>query len=160
MLIREMNFTDIEPVNILIKEVFDKFMSADYTEEGIKNFYEFISPPSLRDRLSSGNRFFIAEKGDIIAGIIEVRDNSHIALFYVKGTFHGMGIGRCLFEHALKLIPPGTVITVNSSPFAIPVYEKLGFTRHLPARMKDGMAFIPMKYIHGSLLIPLRGKPE
>lgn len=148
MLIREMNFNDIEHVNILIKEVFDKFMSGDYTEEGIKNFYEFISPSSLRERLSSGNRFFAAEKGEVIAGVIEVRDNSHIALFYVKKEFHGMGIGRSLFEHAQKQIPSGTTITVNSSPFAIPVYEKLGFTRHLPARMKDGMAFTPMKYNH------------
>jgi len=150
MLIREMNFNDISSVTELIKEVFDEFMSGDYTKEGIKNFYEFISPPSLRERLSSGNRFFIAENGDIIAGVIEVRDNSHIALFYVKRTFHGMGIGRSLFEHALKEIPPGTAVTVNSSPFAIPVYEKLGFTRHLPARMKDGMAFIPMRYNHNN----------
>ncbi len=148
MLIREMNFNDIESVNILIKEVFDQFMSGDYTEEGIANFYEFISPSSLRERLSSGNRFYTAEKDEIIAGVIEVRDNSHIALFYVSGIFHGKGIGRSLFVHALKYIPPGTAITVNSSPFALPVYERLGFTRQLPAGMKDGMAFIPMKYIH------------
>ena len=148
MLIREMKFNDISSVNSLIIEVFDKYMSGDYTKEGIKNFYEFISPASLRERLSSGNRFYTAEKDEIIAGVIEVRDNSHIALFYVKGAFHGMGIGRSLFEHALEQIPTGTTITVNSSPFAVPVYERLGFTRHLPARMKDGMAFIPMKYNH------------
>jgi GNAT superfamily N-acetyltransferase len=151
MLIREMNFNDIKSINSLIKEVFDKYMSCDYTKEGIKNFYEFISPESLRERLSSGNRFYAAEKDEIIAGVIEVRDNSHIALFYVREIFHGMGIGRGLFEHAIKEIPPGTTITVNSSPFAAPVYEKLGFKHHLPAVMKDGMAFIPMKYIHNIL---------
>lgn len=148
MLIREMNFNDIKAVNSLIKEVFDKYMSGDYTKEGINNFYEFISPESLRERLSSGNRFYAAEKDDLIAGVIEVRDNSHIALFYVREIFHGKGVGRSLFEYALKDIPAGTVITVNSSHFAVPVYEKLGFKRHLPALMRDGMAFTPMKYIH------------
>jgi GNAT superfamily N-acetyltransferase len=148
MLIREMNFKDISSVNILIKEVFDKYMSGDYTKEGINNFYEFISPESLRERLTSGNRFYAAGKDEITAGVIEVRDNSHIALFYVREIYHGMGLGRSLFEHAVKDIPTGTVITVNSSPFAVPVYEKLGFKRHLPAVMKDGMAFTPMKYLH------------
>lgn len=148
MIIREMNFNDIAGVNLLVKEVFDKFMSADYTDEGIKNFYEFISPASLRERLSSGNLFFIAERDEIIAGVIELRDKSHIALFYVKESFQGTGTGRKLFEHAMKnslTVPTDRVITVNSSTYAEPVYKKFGFTRHVPAMMKDGMAFISMQ---------------
>ncbi len=148
MIIREMNFNDISGINLLIKEVFDKFMAADYTAEGIKNFYEFISPASLRERLSAGNLFFIAEKDDVPAGVIELRDNSHIALFYVKESFHGTGIGRKLFEHALQsplFKSRDRVITVNSSAYAEPVYVKFGFVRHVPATMKDGMAFIFMQ---------------
>lgn len=148
MIIRDMNFNDISGINLLVKEVFDKFMAADYTAEGIKNFYEFISPASLRERLSSGNLFFIAEKDGIPAGIIELRDNSHIALFYVKESLHGKGIGRKLFEHALQsplFNPRDRMISVNSSAYAEPVYVKFGFVRNVPPMMKDGMAFISMQ---------------
>ena len=38
------------------------------------------------------------------------------------------------------------VVTVNSSPFAIKVYEKLGFTATGIRQVSDGIVYIPMRY--------------
>ena len=37
-------------------------------------------------------------------------------------------------------------ITVNSSPYAVPVYHKLGFVDTDVEQISDGMRYTPMKY--------------
>ena len=37
-------------------------------------------------------------------------------------------------------------ITVNSSPYAVPVYHKLGFVDTDVGQISDGMRYTPMKY--------------
>ena len=37
-------------------------------------------------------------------------------------------------------------VTVNSSPFAVKVYEKLGFTATGSRQVSDGIVYIPMRY--------------
>lgn len=37
-------------------------------------------------------------------------------------------------------------ITVNSSPYAVPVYHKLGFVDMDVEQISDGMRYTPMKY--------------
>ena len=38
------------------------------------------------------------------------------------------------------------VYTVNSSPYAVPVYHKLGFIDMDSEQLADGMRFTPMKF--------------
>ncbi len=38
------------------------------------------------------------------------------------------------------------IYTVNSSPYAVPVYHKLGFIDMVSEQLADGMRFTPMKF--------------
>ena len=80
--------------------------------------------------------------------MIEVRDHDHISLFFVDAPFHQRGIGRELVHRALDICRRNRQdlqrIDVNSSPYAVPVYEKLGFRQAAPEQVKNGIRFIPM----------------
>ena len=53
------------------------------------------------------------------------------------------GIGRRLFELAMKDCL-GREMTVNAAPFAIPIYEKLGFNVNDVEQIVNGIRFTPM----------------
>lgn len=69
-----------------------------------------------------------------------------MALFFVKGACHGRGIGRRLWN-ALLEDSAANAVTVHSSLFAVPVYEKLGFVRLGPDCETDGIRYVPMRYV-------------
>ena len=69
----------------------------------------------------------------------------HIALFFVAEERLGQGIGKALFQHVLSHCP-GPLLTVHSSPYAVPVYQRLGFTADGPERQEDGIRYTPMTY--------------
>jgi ribosomal protein S18 acetylase RimI-like enzyme len=66
-----------------------------------------------------------------IVGVIEVRQFRHISLLFVDDRFQRQGIARALVRHAvarcLSRRPDLRQITVRSSPYAVPIYERLGF---------------------------------
>lgn len=86
-----------------------------------------------------------------IVGVIAVRGCNHICLFFVDKEFHGQGIARNLFELVKKNLSVGDkvekVITVNASPYAVKIYEKLAFNVVDNEQEKDGIRFTPMKYV-------------
>ena len=150
VLIREVTPSDIPAYSALIRSVYDEFVAPDYPEEGNRTFYEFIDEAACRARLDAGNFMICAEADGKIVGAHEIRNGNHIALFFVAKDYHGRGIGRMLFEEALFRIdlaqPDVTEITVNSSPYAVTVYERLGFEKTGPIELQNGIIFQPMVY--------------
>ncbi|MDO4169932.1 MAG: GNAT family N-acetyltransferase [Lachnospiraceae bacterium] len=106
-----------------IKEMFLQFEAPDYSDEGIKSFQDFIKNEEIVKSLE----FFGAYDNDELKGVIAVNENRrHICCFFVKALYHRQGIGKMLWEHILNN-SSNMVFTVNSSPYAVPVYHKLGF---------------------------------
>lgn len=90
--------------------------------------------------------FYAAFQNDKITGILAVDVKlNHICLFFVDKDLQNTGIGTALFKSFLNEFMPKAV-TVNSSPFAVKVYEKLGFTVTGSRRVSDGIVYIPMRY--------------
>lgn len=90
--------------------------------------------------------FYAALHNNKITGILAVDDKlNHICLFFVDKDFQNTGIGTALFKKFLNESTP-KVVTVNSSPFAIKVYEKLGFTATGIRQVSDGIVYISMRY--------------
>lgn len=125
----------------LVWDVFLEFESPDYTQEGIDEFYKSIHDQEYINMLT----MYAAYKQDKMLGIIATRSNgTHIALFFVDGKYHRQGIGRQLFEVALK-DNHSDFMTVNSSPYATVIYHKLGFVDTDDEQIVKGLRFTPMK---------------
>ena len=126
----------------LIWSTFLQFEAPDYSEEGIQSFKDFIDNKEILKTLE----FWGAYDNKELKGVIATNDNrKHICCFFVKSQYHRQGIGRKLWEY-LRENSQSKVITVNSSPYAVPVYHKLGFVDLDIEQVSDGMRYTPMKY--------------
>lgn len=133
---------NINEVIQLIKQTFLEFVAPDYDESGINNFFKFAEDEDVLKQLV----FYAALNKNKITGILAVDDKlNHICLFFVDKDFQNTGIGTALFKKFLNEFMPKAV-TVNSSPFAVKVYEKLGFTATGSSQVSDGIVYIPMRY--------------
>lgn len=133
---------NINEVIQLIEQTFLEFVAPDYDESGINNFFKFAEDEDLFKQLV----FYAALHNNKITGILAVDDKlNHICLFFVDKYFQNTGIGTALFKKFLNESIPETV-TVNSSLFAVKVYEKLGFTATGSRQVSDGIVYIPMRY--------------
>jgi hypothetical protein len=132
----------------LIEKVFNEFLAPDYGREGVDEFFRFANPAAMAARMGPEQIVIVAEKGTDIIGVIEMRSVNHIAMLFVGNR--GEGIAKGLFSRAVKECmkrnPDIKTITVNSSPFAEPVYSKMGFKATGPSQEKNGITFVPMSF--------------
>jgi len=145
---REIYQGEEEDVCKLIIECFNEFVAPRYSEDGIIEFSKYVTPESTLNRLSRNHFILIALDGNFIVGVIEIRNHNHISLFFVRKEYQNQGIGKRLHELAIEkcktLKPDVNVIDVNSSPYAVPIYEKLGFVKVSNEQINNGMRFTPM----------------
>jgi GNAT superfamily N-acetyltransferase len=131
----------------LVQRVFDRFEAPDYAPLGQQEFYKYANLQAYHER-TQNHRIWVCLAGGRLAGMIEIRHFSHISLLFVEAEYHRKGLGRKLWQTALTACleqnPDLKVVTVNSSPYALPVYERLGFRPTAPEQLVNGIRFIPM----------------
>jgi len=127
----------------LALDVFMQYVAPDYSCEGVETFRAFVGGTEAMESLTIYGAF----EGETLAGMIATRNNGgHITLFFVDSRYHRRGVGRALVDKVVSLCPDD-VLTVHSSPYAVPVYEKLGFCAICEERLNDGIRYTPMKYL-------------
>ena len=142
MVIKSLAQADIDEALKLVLNVFMIFEASDYIDEGIITFQNCINNHEFIDTLDIYGAF----ENNLLVGVIATRnEGNHIALFFVDGKYHKRGIGRQLFEHVVKN-SSSNKITVNSSPYAVEVYHRLGFVDTNTEQLANGMRFTPMEY--------------
>ena len=147
MIVRQIGAGELAPAIQLIWNTFLQFEGPDYSSEGICAFQSFIENHEIVSTLE----FFGAYESGQLRGVLATDANrQHICCFFVDASFHRQGIGRKLWEFLLANSPHGE-FTVNSSPYAVPVYHKLGFVDMDVEQVADGMRFTPMKYLRGHM---------
>ena len=148
---RKLNKGEFCEASDLIWSVFNEFEAPEYSNEGIYTFKEFINADKLYENSEKGFMNFLAcfDQRKLV-GIIASRESCHISLLFVKKEHHHKGIARELFNKLTAEIvennPNAKCITVNSSPFAVQIYKKLGFIPTDEEQIQDGLRFTPMKY--------------
>jgi GNAT superfamily N-acetyltransferase len=143
MRIEKINAENREKALTLVLSVFMQYEAPDYSENGIQTFTSFMNNKESITKLEMYGAFMNGE----IAGVIATRScGNHIALLFVDGKYHRQGIGRKLFETVVKE-STGDKITVNSSPYAVDVYKKLGFIPDSDEQLADGIRYTPMTYM-------------
>lgn len=146
---RELQSGEEENACNMVIECFNEFVAPGYSNEGTTEFYNYVNPVSLRERLkTSGNFALLALDADLIVGVIEVRSYNHISLLFVKKEYHKRGIAKRLLQKAIDICkqanPDIKIIDVNSSPYAVTIYEKMGFIQTDVEQVKNGIRFILM----------------
>lgn len=139
-IIRQVKENEIEIVRKLVLDTFMEFEAPDYSEEGIKSFKDFI----FDDEKFLNLEINIIEINEKIVSMIAIREKSHIALLFTHKDFQKKGLARKLFDNFKFSLKSGEKITVNSSPYAVEVYKKLGFEIVEPEQTVDGIRFTKM----------------
>ena len=147
VVIRSMNLEEAGAVSRLVMESFDAYVAPGYSLEGIRVFSEFATEQAIKSRDTHGFTY-VAELGGQLAGVIQVQQPSHVLLLFVRPTFFRRGIARQLMDWAVQEIHRSAVdvdsITVNSSLYAVPAYERLGFRVSGEERNDNGVLCMPM----------------
>jgi len=150
MTIKKLQKGDIKCALELVWSVFEEFEAPDYSEQGINEFKEFISFEAVMDKIDKGEiSFWGYYTENVLVGIIATRGKSHICLLFVKKEYHRRGIARALFQTVTDVCRRDKSvekITVNSSPYAVETYRRLGFIDTDIEKTVNGIRFTPMEY--------------
>ncbi len=122
---------------------------ADFDEEGLDTFKNFIYDESCINALTIYGAF--KEEEELI-GILGLKNGGrHISLFFIKPQYHRKGIGKALFHYATSKCP-SVEVTVNSSTYAIPFYQSLGFAVIGEKQTYQGISSTPMRRYHAIIV--------
>ena len=160
-MIKEIGREDFKEALDLVNRVFTEFVAIDYGDAGRKTFHDYLEHKyeDVLSQVESGSKAFWGyyENGKL-ASVLAVRNETHIALLFTDKQYQGKGMARSLFDTMLKSLNPAVEeVTVNSSPFAVPIYEKLGFIPIGPMQEQNGIRFTPMRFhLKGCLLYTSR----
>jgi GNAT superfamily N-acetyltransferase len=139
---------DAERISKLITSLAREFLVEEFSEAGRSHFLGEIAPDPMRERLTGDHRFFLAEKETELAGVAAIRGDAHLYYLFVAKAHQRQGLARRLWlvaKDAIRASGHQGVITVNSSTYAIPVYERFGFVRTGPPEEKNGVVHHPME---------------
>ena len=128
---------------LFAKRVYIECKDESYSEQGIETFCKFIN----NKKITKSFKIYGAFEDDVLKGIIATdRRKRHINLFFVDKDSQGKGIGKELMSVIVN-DNENSYITVNSSRYGVPIYEKLGFVKIEDEKEQDGLKFTPMKLV-------------
>ncbi|ASC02338.1 GNAT family N-acetyltransferase [Fusobacterium nucleatum] len=128
---------------LFAKKVYIESKDESYSEQGIETFCNFVN----NKKITKSFKVYGAFEDNVLKGLIATdRRKRHINLFFVDKVSQGKGIGKKLMSIVID-DNENSFITVNSSRYAVPIYEKLGFIKTEEEKEQDGLKFTPMKLI-------------
>ena len=128
---------------LFAKKVYIECKDESYSEQGIETFCSFVD----NKKIIKSFKIYGAFEDNILKGLIATdRRKRHISLFFVYKFLQAKGIGKELMKVVVNN-NENSYITVNSSRYAVPIYEKLGFVKMEEEKEQDGLKFTPMKLV-------------
>ena len=141
--VRQLLNNEKDDALLFAKRVYIESKDESYTKQGIETFCNFVN----NKEITKSFKIYGAFKNNVLKGIIAT-DNlqKHICLFFVDKVSQGTGIGKKLMSVIME-DNENSYITVNSSRYGVPIYEKIGFIKIEEEKEQDGLKFTPMKLI-------------
>ena len=153
IIIRKIKSGELSAAMELAMEVFMQFEAPDYGPEGVDSFRRDLTEnPGYLENASKGIcPIYAAFDGDKMVAIMGMRSNkTHINLVFTRREYHRRGIATALFCYLLADVraenPELEFLTLNSSPYGLPFYLRLGFVPQSEEQTINGIRFTPMKY--------------
>jgi len=138
-----------EDAMALAWRTFKKFVADDYTDVGVKEFYDFISDNGIYKMFLIGEyMLWVAVLDGNIVGMISIRAKRHISLLFVDEKYQRKGIGRDLIYIATDHMSDNKekFATVNASPYGVGFYHAIGFKDTREEYVDSGMRITPMRW--------------
>ncbi|ATQ77575.1 GNAT family N-acetyltransferase [Massilia violaceinigra] len=148
MRIRPIEPSDIPAVVALFRALATEFIVHESPPEVVATFLRDNDEQGFQGFLAKGYVYHVAEIDGELAGFIAVRERRHLYHMFVGKNFHGRGVARAMWDVARREAIDGGgdgSFTVNSSNYALPVYQAMGFERASPMQSVNGLHFNPMK---------------
>lgn len=123
-------------------------MAVDYSAKGQKTLQDYLKHKA-DDIEEVASKIWEAWENREPIGVISLREASRISLLLVASQSHPQGIAKRLFLFLRGyLAARGNTgeITINSSPYAVEVYRRLGFKTTDTLQEQDGIKYVPMVY--------------
>lgn len=130
----------------LVEHVFMEFEAPDYSKEGVDFFLEYIRVDAMKERIEKGEiAVWCSLVDNTIVGVIAMRPPCAVSLLFVDRHHHRKGISKEMLTCALKVYRKDHCdVTVNSSPYAVAAYCKMGFKQIGSEEINHGVRFQPM----------------
>jgi GNAT superfamily N-acetyltransferase len=146
--IRKACSADASHISELIGKVARSFNSSA-SGEVAPWFLASVTPSAIVGHIADTKfNYLVGFVGRALAGVIALRDTTHVHHLFVASEFHRQGVAAKLWERAkANAISLGNKegFSVRSSEYAVPVYERFGFHVVGARAEKDGVIFVPMK---------------
>lgn len=136
------------PAMKMIWRTFLQFDGQDYTREGIRSFFDFITDEDLYTAFLRGEyQMMVALAEGRIIGAGSLRNRNHLSLLFVDGAYHHMGVGSTILirlcdylEHEMG----EKYMSLKAAPYAVDFYRKLGFRTVRPEEEHSGIRVTAM----------------
>lgn len=137
-------------ISRLIQGLAAYFLDAD-DSPAAQPFLSTFEPAAIGALLANpAYRYHVATAGSALLGVCALKDNRQVYHLFVAQQAHGQGIARALRARARadalarQSDESDRAFTVNSSAYAVPVYERLGFVTTGAVQVRNGVRFVPM----------------
>jgi GNAT superfamily N-acetyltransferase len=144
---RQASQSDSQPIAQLIEALAKQFIIHEFSEKGQQQFLRSNNQKAIEKFFEQGFIYHVAELDNQIIAVIGIRDNSHIYHLFVDHAYQGQGLSKQLWQIAktksIQVANPEK-FSVNSSNYAVPVYESLGFKKVGDMQESHGVLFNPM----------------
>ncbi|THB86132.1 GNAT family N-acetyltransferase [Pantoea allii] len=142
MEIRDATASDAVSISKLIHEVSLQCNFSDM-EPCPQWFADSIKPEVLEPLIVSDDYLWLiaVERGEV-TGVLTLFEGNLVKYFFVHPQFHRKGMARALWQQVAPMLR--SEISVRSSLFAVPFYEKLGFKRVGEVKFFNGVSFQTM----------------
>jgi len=144
--IRRACAADLHPILELILDCSHRFILPGLSLQGQENYLITHSVKKMTECLEQFEYFVLEDQRGMLGGVVGIRPLSHLFHLHVRHDLQGQGWGYKLWNVARESALSQARIerfTVNSSRFAVPFYEKMGFVMQ-GEELRGGVLSFPM----------------
>ena len=135
----------------MIWRTFLKYEGKEYTKEGIRNFFDFITDDELYTAFLKGSyQMMVAVDGNKIIGAGTILNVNHLSLLFVDEYSLCRGVGRAIMDSLCRYLKEEAgerYMSLKAAPYAVDFYHRLGFRTVKPEEEYSGIRVTEMEKV-------------